>query len=60
MENKIYITASELADYLGISKGLAYKIIKELNQELSKKGYIVIAGKCPRRFVEEKYYGFGR
>lgn len=59
MNNKIYVTASELADYLGISKGLAYKLIRELNQELSQKGYIVIAGKCPRRYVEEKYYGFG-
>lgn len=59
MDKRMYITASELADYLGISKGLAYKLIRELNQELAKKGYIVIAGKCPRRYIEEKYYGFG-
>ena len=58
MSNKIYITASELADYLGISKGMAYKVIRDLNKELAQKGYIVIAGKCPRRYIEEKYYGF--
>lgn len=58
MSDKIYITASELADYLGISKGMAYKVIRDLNKELAQKGYIVIAGKCPRRYIEEKYYGF--
>ena len=56
---KVYITANELAEMLGISVGLAYKLIRELNQELSTKGYIVIAGKCPRRYIVEKYYGFG-
>lgn len=58
-ENKIYITASELAESLGISLGQAYKIIRTLNAELSKEGYIVIAGKCPRRFFEKKWFGYG-
>lgn len=56
---KIYITASELADYLGVSKGMAYKLIREMNQELAKEGYITISGKCPRRYVEKKWFGFG-
>lgn len=59
MESKLYITANELAEMLGISVGLAYKIIRELNQELARNGFIVIAGKCPRRYIQEKYYGFG-
>lgn len=58
-ENKIYITASELAESLGISLGQAYKIIRTLNAELSKEGYIVIAGKCPRRYFEKKWFGYG-
>lgn len=58
-ENKIYITASELAESLGISLGQAYKIIRTLNAELSKDGYIVIAGKCPRRYFEKKWFGYG-
>ena len=37
-ENEIYITASELAESLGISLGQAYKIIRTLNAELSKEG----------------------
>ncbi len=58
-ENKIYITASELADMLGISVGHAYKIIRGLNEELKKDGFLVIAGKIPRRYFEKRWYGFG-
>ncbi|MEA4989038.1 MAG: ICEBs1 excisionase [Anaerovorax sp.] len=58
-ENKIYITASELAESLGVSLGQAYKIIRKLNDELEKDGYITVAGKCPRRYLEKKWYGYG-
>ena len=47
-ENRIYITAPEMAEMLGISIGHAYKIIRSLNDELKKDGYIVIAGKFQR------------
>ena len=53
IENKIYITASELAEMLGVSVGHAYKIIRKLNQELEKN-----AGKVPRRYFEKRWYGF--
>lgn len=43
-----FVTADELVQSLGISKGKAYQIIRQLNDELSKQGYIKIAGKCPR------------
>lgn len=56
---KTYITAPELSESLGISVGQAYKIIRELNAELKKQGYITVAGKCPRRYIEKKWYGFG-
>ena len=51
---KIYITANELAEMLGVSVGHAYK----LNQELEKEGFLVIAGKVPRRYFEKRWYGF--
>lgn len=35
-----YITAKEVADVLGISIGKTYKIIRQLNDELKKEGYI--------------------
>ena len=58
-QNKTYITASELSESLGISLGQAYKIIRNLNNELAKNGYITVAGKCPRRYLEETWYGYG-
>ena len=57
-ENKIYITASELAEMRGVSVGHSYKIIRRLNQELSKDGYLVIAWKVPRRYFEKRWYGY--
>ena len=36
---KIYITANELAEMLGVSVGHAYKLIRKLNQELEKEGF---------------------
>ena len=55
---KIYITANELAEMLGVSVGHAYKLIRKLNQELEKEGFLVIAGKVPRRYFEKRWYGF--
>ena len=36
---KIYVTAEEVAEMLGVSTGYAYKIIRGLNEELKAKGY---------------------
>ncbi len=58
MDSKVYYTAMEVANLLGVSRAKGYKIVRELNEELTKKGYIVIAGKIPKKFLEEKYYGF--
>lgn len=53
-----YITAQEVADVLGISIGKAYKIIRQLNDELKKEGYITVAGKYSLQYFKEKVYGF--
>ena len=56
--NKIYITANELAEMLGVSVGHAYKLIRQLNEELENSGFIVVAGKVPRAFWEKKFFGY--
>ena len=38
-----YVTADELVDTLGVSKGKAYQIIRQLNDELIKQGYVYLA-----------------
>ena len=57
-ENRIYITAHEMAEMLGISIGHAYKIIRSLNDELKKDGYIVIAGKVPKDYFKKRWFGY--
>lgn len=36
--NKIYITANELAEMLGVSVGHAYKLIRKLNRACKTRG----------------------
>lgn len=57
MQGKLYYSAQEVQVMLGVSRGKAYKIIKELNKELEEKGFIVIAGKIPIKFFSEHFYG---
>ena len=58
MNEKLMMTASDVANVLGVSVGHAYKIIKKLNVELEQDGYLVIAGKVPRGYFEKRWYGF--
>ena len=56
MDNGL-IHASEVAEELGVSVPYAYKIVKELNEELKKMGYKVISGKVSRKYFHERFYG---
>lgn len=58
MQSKMYYTALDVAQMLGVSRAKGYKIVKELNDELSKQGFITIAGRIPKKYLAEKYYGF--
>ena len=57
MEQGMFITAQEVAVMLGVSKSKAYAVVRELNRELSDRGFITISGKVSRTFFEEKFYG---
>lgn len=60
MNQKMFISAEEMATELGISKSFAYKLMREMNEELQKKGYLTIAGRVSRKYFEEKFYGMER
>ena len=51
------VYVDEVAETLGIANDTAYKIIKKLNDDLAKMGYVVVAGRLPRKYWEEKFYG---
>lgn len=58
MKTNYLMSAEDVANELGVSKGHAYKVIRQLNEELKKSGFIVVTGKIPRAFWEKKFYGY--
>ena len=57
MANQIFMRVNEVAEELGISIPFAYRIIRQMNEELAKTGCITIAGRIDRKFFHEKSYG---
>ncbi len=55
--DKIFISAKELSEIMDISLGHAYKLIKQMNNELKQSGYLVVAGKVPIAFFKKKFFG---
>jgi predicted transcriptional regulator len=55
---KMYLTANEVAEHLGISQGHAYRLIRDCNAELRREGYLTVAGKVPVKFFGKKCFGF--
>ena len=35
----------------------AYKLVREMNEELKQKGFLTIPGRVSRNYFEEKFYG---
>lgn len=54
MNEKNFLDVNDVAVYMGISIPTAYKVIKTLNDELKKNGYITVAGRVSRKFFEAK------
>lgn len=49
--------AKELGEVLGCSESMAYKFIRIMNDELKSKGFLVLRGKVPAAYVEERFFG---
>lgn len=60
MKETTFMNVSEVAKELQTSKAFAYKVIREMNEELAKQNYLVIAGKIPRKFFQERCYGMAK
>ncbi|MCI1269844.1 MAG: DNA-binding protein [Ruminococcus sp.] len=55
---KPYMKVAEVVEELEISTPYAYKLIKQFNDELSKRGFLTIPGRVSRRYFYEKIYGY--
>lgn len=53
MEKKIFYNVEDVMTMLMISKSHAYKIIRELNQDLKAQGYKTITGKVSCQHFDE-------
>lgn len=51
-----FMRAEEVAKELGISKSFAYKLIRQLNQELREQGFLTISGRINRDYFLERLY----
>lgn len=54
MKNDLFVTAGEVAQDLGVSKPFAYKLVRQMNEELEEKGFITIAGRVSRKYYTMK------
>ena len=52
--NEQFLTVSEVAQLLHISKSHAYKVVHRLNQELKEQGVLTIAGRISRSYLLER------
>lgn len=57
MQTKLCLTAKEVATCMSVSVLMAYKIIKQLNDEQKENGFITISGKVNKQYLENKIYG---
>ena len=51
---KTYLTSKDIAEVLNISEQKAYALIRELNKELTEKCYVIIRGRSPTKYFEER------
>lgn len=57
MADSLFARVDEVQALLGVSRAEAYRIIKTLNEEMKKQGYIVVNGRVNRQYLMEKIYG---
>lgn len=49
--------AKELGEILGVSESKSYQLIRQMNDELKEKGFLVVRGKVPAAYVEQRFFG---
>lgn len=56
-EERPMMDAQDVSEALSVARSTAYQIIRQLNEELEKKGYITVRGKVSRAYFKERTYG---
>nr|WP_024838483.1 hypothetical protein [Clostridium sp. 12(A)] len=56
MDKELFIAAEEVAKELRVSQSNAYKVIREMKQQLKRSGFIFMFGKVSLKYLYEKNY----
>ncbi len=51
-----FIKAQEVAQVLEVSVPYAYKVIRQLNEELANKGFLTVSGRVSRQYFNKRMY----
>lgn len=57
LDNSTFMTVNEVMENLNVSKPYAYKLMRDLNEELKIKEFITVAGRISRKYFSERFYG---
>ncbi len=49
------MTVDDVMEELGVKRSKAYSILKQLNDELAKEGYVAVRGKIPRPYWKQNF-----
>lgn len=55
-EEKRFLSADDVANVMECSKSRAYGVIRQLNEELKERGFVVIHGKVNAKYFNERVY----
>lgn len=56
MTTKLWLSAEEVMEMMQISRSSAYRLIKNMNEELRQQGFLVIPGKANAAFFNDHLY----
>ena len=57
MRESIFYNVHDVMNILNVGKTKAYKVMAELNAELTEKGFMVVNGKVSRAYFKKRFYG---
>ena len=55
-EEKRFLSVADVSEIMECSKSQAYKIIRQLNDELNEKGFVALSGKINSKYFYERTY----
>lgn len=55
-EQTRYVRVQEVMQLCNVSESHAYRIMRQLNEELERQGFITTAGRVSRKYLMERLY----